>query len=435
MNPIVVGILGTIVFFVLLIFRMPVAYAMAIVGFAGFSYLSSPEKAFRVVSQDFYSVFSSYSLTVAPTFILMGFIAFYSGIGMGLFNLANKFVGHLRGGLALAVQMACALFGTVCGSLPATVATMGSIAIPEMKKYKYADSLSTACIAAGASLGSLIPPSVLFIVYGIATEQSIGRLFLAGILPGIMHMCIYIITILLLTTKNPSLAPVVPKASWGERLAAFRGGILEAGIVFILSLGGLFLGWFTPTEAGAVGAFSIFVITFLERRLDYAKLKQALGDTTKLTAMIFLLVAGATVFGRFYAITRIPFELSSWATMLDLPPFLIMGMVILIYLILGMIIDALPLILLTIPIFYPLVTDTLGYDPIWFGVIILLITSMAVMTPPVGVNVYIVKGVAKDVPLETVFKGIWPFVLADLAAIILLIAFPVIATFLPDLLF
>ena len=435
MNPIVVGIIGTIVFLILLILRMPVAYAMAIVGFAGFSYMSSPEKAFRVFSQDFYSTFSSYSLTVAPTFILMGFIAFYSGIGMGLFNLANKFVGHLRGGLALAVQLACALFGTVCGSLPATVATMGSIAIPEMKKNKYADSLSTACIAAGASLASLIPPSVLFIVYGIATEQSIGRLFLAGILPGLMHMGIYMATILILTTRNPSLAPVIPKASWGERLDAFRGGILETGIVFLISLGGLFLGWFTPTEAGAVGAFSIFVVTFLEKRLDYAKLKQALGDTTKLTAMIFLLVAGATVFGRFYAITRIPFELSSWATKLDLPPFLIMGMVIVIYLILGMIIDALPLILLTIPIFYPLVTDTLGYDPIWFGVIILLITSMAVMTPPVGVNVYIVKGVAKDVPLETIFNGIWPFVLADLVAITLLIAFPVIATFLPNLLF
>ena len=435
MNPILVGVIGTIVFFILLMLRMPVSYAMAVVGFAGFSYMSSPDKAFKVLSQDFYAVFSSYSLTVAPTFILMGFIAFYSGIGIGLFNLANKFLGHLRGGLALAVQMACALFGTVCGSLPATVATMGSIAIPEMKKHNYADSLSTACIAAGASLGSLIPPSVLFIVYGIATEQSIGRLFLAGILPGIMHMCIYMFTIFFLTTRDPSLAPVVPKASWKERLAAFRGGILEAGLVFFISLGGLFLGWFTPTEAGAVGAFSIFLITFLEKRLDYTKFKQALGDTTKLTAMIFLLVAGATVFGRFYAITRIPFELSSWAAALDLPPFLIMGMVIVIYLILGMIIDALPLILLTIPIFYPLVTDTLGYDPIWFGVIILLITSMAVMTPPVGVNVYIVKGVAKDVPLETVFRGVWPFVFADLLAITILIAFPAIATLLPDLLF
>ncbi len=435
MNPIVIGILGIIVFIMLLLLRMPVAYAMAIVGYAGFSYLSTPEKAFRIVSQDFYSIFSSYSLTVAPTFILMGFIAFYSGIGMGLFNLAHKFVGHLRGGLAIAVQLACALFGTVCGSLPATVATIGSIAIPEMKKYKYADSLSTACVAAGASLGSLIPPSVLFIVYGIATEQSIGRLFMAGILPGIMHMCIYITTIFILTTKNPSIAPIVPKADWKERLDAFRGGIIEAALVFILSLGGLFLGWFTPTEAGAVGAFSLFVITYLEKKIDYEKLKKAVGDTTKLTAMIFLLVAGATVFGRFFAITRIPFELSSWVTGFNMPPFLIMGMVIIIYFILGMIIDALPLILLTIPIFFPLVTDTLGYDPIWFGVVILLITSMAVMTPPVGLNVYIIKGVAKDVSLETIFNAVWPFVLADLVAITLVIVFPKIATVLPDLLF
>ena len=435
MNAIVIGIIGIIVFFILLLFRMPVAFAMAIVGFAGFSCLSSPIKAFRIVSQDFYATFSSYSLTVAPTFILMGFIAYYSGIGTGIFTLASKFVGHLRGGLALAVQMACALFGTVCGSLPATVATIGSIAIPEMKKYKYAHSLSTACVAAGASLGSLIPPSVLFIVYGIATEQSIGKLFLSGILPGILHMSIYMITILILTARDPSLAPVIPKANWRERLGAFRGGLIEALIVFLISLGGLFLGWFTPTEAGAVGAFSLFVITFLEKKMDYSKLKQALGDTTKLTAMIFLLVAGATVFGRFFAITRIPFELSSWVTEINMPPFLIMGMVIIIYLILGMIIDALPLILLTIPIFYPLVTDTLGYDPIWFGVIILLITSMAVMTPPVGLNVYILKGIAKDVPLEAMFAAIWPFVLADLSLIIILIVFPGIATFLPNLLF
>jgi len=436
MDPIIAGIVGIIAFFILLIFRMPVSYAMVIVGFAGFAHLTSPLKAFNVVARDFYSIFSSYSLTVAPMFILMGFIAYYSGIGMGLFNLVNKFVGHLRGGLALSVQAACALFGAVCGSLPATVATMGSIALPEMKKYKYADSLSTASVAAGASLGSLIPPSVLFIIYGIATEQSIGRLFIAGIIPGLLHMSIYMITILLLTTYKPSLAPITPKASWKERSGAIHdGGLIEVAMVFLLSLGGLFMGWFTPTEAGAVGAFSIFVITFVEKKMDWPKLKLALADTTKLTAMIFLLVAGATVFGRFFAITRIPFELSSWVAGLNMPPFLVMGVVILIYFILGTVIDALALILLTIPIFYPLVVTTLGYDPIWFGVIILLITSMGVMTPPVGLNVYIVKSVSKDVPLETIFKGIWPFVLADVVTITILIAFPVIATILPDLLF
>lgn len=435
MSPLESGIIGIFLFLFLLCLRIPVAYCMAIVGFLGCAHLTSLLGAYRFATTSIFNTFSSYSLTVAPMFIFMGFIAYYSGIGGSLFNLSYKLVGHFRGGLALSTQMACALFGSVCGSLPATVATMGSIAYPEMKKYNYANSLSTASIAAGSSLGSMIPPSVLFIIYGIAAEQSIGKLFLAGIAPGILHMFMYMLAIILLTSLNPSLAPVGPKASWKERLYALRGGIFEVIVVFTLSLGGLFMGWFTPTEAGAFGAFTILIITIIEKRMDWTKLRKALHDTMKVTAMIYLMVAGAIIFGRFLALSRIPFELAEWAGNIPLPPFAIMAVVILIYFVLGFFIDALALILLTIPIFYPLVVGVLGYDPIWFGVIILLIVSMAVVTPPVGMNVYIIKGIAQDVPLETVFRGMWPFIITDLVLIGLLIAIPQIAIFLPNLLF
>ncbi len=435
MDPAIIGVICFAIFLLVVFSGVPISYAMLIVGFWGICYLRSPASAFDIVSKDVFTSFSSYSLTVIPMFVFMGFIAYHSGIGGQLFRLSHKFVGHYRGGLALASQVACALFGAICGSLAASVATIGSIAHPEMKKYNYDSSLSTGCIAAGASIGSLIPPSVLFIIYGIAAEQSIGRLFLAGILPGILMMLLYMITIVILTTRDPLLAPAAPKAGWKERIDAFRGGLVEVIIVFVLSLGGLFLGWFTPTEAGAVGAISLLVITLFEKKMDWNKLKASLLDTTKLTAMIFLLVAGASVFGRFFALTRIPFELGSWVAGLDVPSFVIMGTIIIIYLLLGFIIDALALILLTIPIFYPVVVISLGYDPIWFGVIVLLVVSMGVVTPPIGLNVYIIKGVAPEVPIEKIFKGVWPFVLADLTLVIILIAFPQIVTVLPDMLF
>lgn len=434
MDPAIIGIIGLILFLIVIFAGVPISYAMLIGGLWGVCYLRSPIAAFDIVSKDILSTFSSFSLTVIPMFVFMGFIAFYSGIGGDLFNLSHKFVGHYRGGLALASQAACALFGAICGSLAASVATIGSIAHPEMKKYNYDSSLSTGSIAAGAAIGSLIPPSVLFIIYGIATEQSIGRLFLAGILPGILLMLLYMCTIIIITARNPSLAPAGPKTKWKERFAAFRGGLIEVFIVFFLSLGGLFLGWFTPTEAGAVGAISLLILTTFEKRMNWDKLKNSLFDTTKLSAMIFLLVAGATIYGRFFAMTRIPFELGAWVSALEIPPFLVVGTIIVIYLLLGFVIDALALILLTIPIFYPVVVTSLGYDPIWFGVIILLVVSMGSVTPPIGLNVYIMKGVAPEVPLETIFKGVWPFVLADLTCVIILIAFPKIITILPDML-
>ncbi len=434
MDTIIIGLLGILAFFVLLVLKMPISYAMSLVGFVGLGYLVSPSAAFRVVAKDIYSTFSSYSLSVIPMFVFMGFLAFHSGIGSRLYAFAYKMVGHFSGGLAIATQATCALFGAVCGSNTATAATIGAIALPEMKKYNYDPSLSTASVAAGGALGVLIPPSVIFIIYGISTEQSIGSLFIAGIIPGLLLMLLYMLTIFLLARRNPQLAPAGPRFSWSERLGALKGGLWEVMVIFLISLGGLFRGWFTPTEAGAVGAFGVLVLTAVTRKLKLQGFQKSLADSTRTTAMIMLLVAGAVIFGRFMAMSRIPFELASWAGALPLPPSMVMAIILLIYLVLGFFIDALALILLTIPIFYPVAVTTLGYDPLWFGVIIVMVVAMGVITPPVGMNVYIIKGVAKDVPLEVIFRGIWPFLLALIVCIALLIIFPPLATFLPGFL-
>ncbi len=434
MNPITVGLIGIIFFFILIILKMPIAYAMAIVGFVGFSYLTTTSAAFALVSSDLFSTFSNYSLSVIPMFIWMGFLAFHAGIGSRLYSLAYKLVGHLPGGLAIATQVTCAFFGAVCGSNTATAATIGAIALPEMRKYNYDESLSTASVAAGGALGVLIPPSVIFIVYGIAAEQSVGRLFIAGIIPGFLLMFLYMLTIYLVSRRKPELGPAGPKAGWPERFKAMGGGLVEVLVIFAISLGGLFAGWFTPTEAGAVGVAGVMLVTLIQRRLNLEIIKKSLADTTRTTAMIMLLVASAVIFGRFIAISRIPFALAEWAAALDLPSFAVIALILLIYLILGCFIDALALILLTIPIFLPVAVTVLGYDPIWFGVIIVMVVAMGVITPPVGMNVYIVKGVARDVPLEVIFRGVWPFLFAIVVCLALLIAFPALATFLPSLL-
>ncbi len=434
MSVFIVGLIGIAFFFGLLIIRMPIAYAMALVGFVGFSTLTSIPASLDMVAKEIYNTFTSYSLSVIAMFVWMGFLAYYSGIGTSLYVFAYRMMGHLPGGLAIATQAACAVFGAICGSNTATAATMAAIALPEMDKYNYDKSLSTASIAAGGVLGVMIPPSVIFILYGMATEQSVGTLFMAGIIPGILLMFLYMVTIYLLTLRNPSLGPTGPKSSWKDRIASLRGGLGEALIIFALSIGGLFAGWFTPTEAGAVGAGGVLFVSLFEKRLSWERLRKSLIDTTRTTAMIMLMIAGAIIFGRFMAISRVPFELADWAGSLPLPPFAIMGMILLIYFILGCFIDALALVLLTIPIFFPVVVDTLGYDPIWFGVVVVLVVAMGVITPPVGMNVYIIKGVAPDIPLETIFKGIWPFLGAIIVCIILLMVFPGIATFLPKLL-
>jgi len=431
-SPTIVIIIGFVVLFLLFLSRMPIAFVMALVGFLGFSYLVSIGAGLNLVAKDMYAIFSSFVYTAVPMFVWMGYIAFHMGISKKLYTAAYQLIGHLRGGLAAATIGACGAFGAVCGSTTATAATMGVVALPEMRRYKYSDSLATATVASGGILGALIPPSVLFIIYGIATEQSISELFVAGIFPGILLLVLFIGTIYILTLRNPRLGPAGPKANFKEKVAALSGGTGETIAVFGIVMGGLFVGFFTPTEAGAVGAASVLLVALSRRQLSWQGFIASVADTTKLSAMIFMLVAGAVIFGRFITISGISTEVAGWAGGLPLPRFVILGIVLFFLLVLGCFMDGVAVLLLTLPIVFPLIM-TLGYDPIWFGVVMVVVTGLGMITPPVGLNVYVVYGVVKDVPLVTIFRGIWPFVGAIIICIAILIAFPQIAVFLPSL--
>jgi len=431
MDPTTVGLIGLVILIAVLFSRMPVGFGMALVGFVGFSYLVSLEAALRLLAKDFFATFSSYSLTVVPLFILMGQIAFHAGISRRLYDSAYTFLGSFPGGLAMATIGACAGFAAICGSTNAAAATMATVALPEMKRYGYNMELATGTVAAGGSLGILIPPSVIFIIYGIMTEQSIGKLFAAGILPGILLSMLFIFTIYARVRLKPTLGPPGPKTNLGEKARSLTG-LLEMFLIFGLVMGGLFKGFFTPTEAGAAGAFITLMIAVGRREIRWEQFLMAIKESVRISCMIMVIVAGATVFGHFLAVTRIPYLTADWVAGLPLPPWAVMGVIIFIYLLGGCFMDSLAMILLTIPIFYPIAVN-LGYDPIWFGVIIVLITEMGVITPPVGVNVYVVSGVAKDVPLEVIFKGILPLLGALIVCAIVLIIAPNIALFLPSL--
>jgi len=431
MNPGVIGFIGIGALFVLLFSGLPVGFLLALLGLIGFSYLTTFGAGANLIAKDFFSNFSAYSLTVIPMFIFMGQIAFYSGTSQRLYDFAYKMVGQLRGGLAMATTVACAGFAAICGSTNATAATMGTVAIPAMKRYHYDPKLATGCVAAGGSLGILIPPSVIFIVYGVMTQQSIGKLFVAGILPGILLTGLFIATIYILCRRNPNLAPPGPRVSLKEKLASLSE-LAETIILFALVMGGLFTGFFTPTEAGAVGAGGALIIALARRKLTWQGFKASILDTTKLSCMVMVIVTGAAVFGHFLAVTRIPFNLATWVAGLPIPPTAVIALIIISYLIGGCFIDSLALILLTVPIFFPVIT-TLGYDPIWFGVIIVLVTQIGVISPPLGTNVYIISGVAKDVPLGTIFRGVIPFLIAMIVCTAIIVAFPQVALFLPSL--
>jgi tripartite ATP-independent transporter DctM subunit len=426
-----IGIIGIAILVILLFSNMPVGFVMGFLGFLGFSYVVNINAGLSLLAMDIWDVFGSYGLTVIPLFVFMGQIAFHAGISRRLYDSAYVLVGHRRGGLAMATVAACAGFSAISGSTNATAATMATVTLPEMKRYNYDMSLATGTVAAAGSLGILIPPSVIFIVYGILTEQSIGKLFAAGIFPGILLSILFMLTIYLRVLKNPSLAPPGPKTSLREKMVSFVG-VIETLLLFAMVMGGIFFGIFTPTEAAAAGAFLTLLIAILRRQLTWQGFVQSLADTTRISCMVMVIVTGATIFGHFMAITRLPFELAGWVSSLPLPRSAIMMVIILIYLFGGCFMDALAMIMLTIPIFFP-VAQALGFDPIWFGVVIVLITEMGVITPPVGVNVYVVYGVAKDVPLEVIFKGVFPMLLALLLCNLILLFFPQIALFLPSL--
>lgn len=431
MSSTLIGITGLLALFVLIFSRMPVAFVMALIGLVGFGYVVNFDAALSMATRDLYDIFGSYSLTVIPLFVLMGQVAFHAGISRRLFEVAYAFIGHWPGGMAIATIGACAGFSAICGSTNATAATMAAVALPEMRRYRYSDSLATGVVAAGGSLGILVPPSVIFIVYGIMTEQSIGKLFMAGIVPGILLTVLFALTVMAWVRLNPSIAPRGPRSSPAERLRSLSG-LVETLILFAMVMSGLFLGFFTPTEAGAVGACGTLIIAVVRRNITWRGFMQALLETTRISCMILMIVAGATIFGHFLAITRIPFEIAGWVSRLALPAPAVMGLIIVVYLIGGCFIDALALIMLTVPIFYPVVS-ALNFDPMWFGVVIVLITQIGVITPPVGVNVYVVSGVAKDVPLQSIFKGVLPLLGALIVGTLLMIPFPQIALFLPGL--
>ena len=430
MSVTLVGIIGIIALFVLIFSRIPVGLVMALVGVTGFAYMSNVDAAMSMMVKDIFDVFGSYNLTVIPLFILMGQIAFHAGISSRLFNVAYKMIGHWPGGMAIATIGACAGFSAICGSTNATAATMASVTLPEMKKYGYKDSIATGVVAAGGSLGILIPPSVIFILYGIMTEQSIGKLFMAGIFPGIILTILFMLVVMIWAVIDPQVAPRGPKSTFKEKIVSLAG-VMETVLLFILVMGGLFGGLFTPTEAGGVGAMGTLVIALVQRNITLKGISEALFETTRITAMILVIVAGATIFGHFLAITRLPYDIAQMVSTLALPPFAIMGLIILVYLVGGCFIDALALIMLTVPIFFPVVT-AMGFDPVWFGVIIVLVTQMGVITPPVGLNVYVVQSVATEVPLETIFKGAMPLLFAIILITVVLIFVPQLALFLPS---
>ena len=437
MNPTLIGIIGILVMVFVFLSRMPVAYVMAMIGYLGFSIMISGKGGLALLSRNIYDVFSSYGLTTIPLFVLMGQFAFNAGISRRLYETGYKYLGSTRGGLAMATVSACTAFGAVCGSSPATAATMATVGLPEMKRYRYADELATGAVASGGGLGMIMPPSVVLIVYGVLTEQSIGALFVAGIFPAILVTILFILSIYIICLWKPEQGPPGESFPLRAKLKSLLG-MGETLAVFILVIGGLFEGIFTPTEAAAVGALGVLVVSLIRRNLNWKGFVTSLHETLATSCMVMLLIAGAVIFGKFLAVTRIPFNIASWVGGFDLPPFLVMAVIIMIYFFGGCFMDALTFVTLTVPIFFPVVME-LGYDPIWFGIIIVMVTEMGVITPPVGINVYVVFGVARrvidEVPLESIFKGIFPFLLAVIAGIIILMLFPQIILYLPNLMY
>ena len=429
MNPVSIGLLGILLLFLLLLTSMPVAFAMIISGAAGFALIVNSHAAFSMVTADIVDTFSSYNLSVIPLFVLMGQTAFHAGISTGLFRAAYAWFGHLPGGLAMATVGACTGFGAISGSGPGTAATMAAAAMPEMRRYNYSMELAGGSVAAGGSLGMMIPPSVVFIVYALITEQSIGALFLAGVVPGLMIAGLFCLSIFIRCSRDPSLGPPGPRVSWSLRFRSLVG-VIETLLLFALVMGGMFFGFFTPIEAAAIGAGGSLLIALAKRKLDAQVLGRILLETVRTSCMVLFIVTGAIIFGRFLAVSRIPFTVASWFASLPLPGFAVMALIILFFLFAGCFIDALALVLLTVPIFFPVVSR-LGYDPVWFGVMIVLLTQMGVITPPVGVNVYVVGGIERDIPLQTIFKGAMPFLYMLILSAGLLVAFPKICLFLP----
>lgn len=432
MDPIIAGVIGTVFVFFLLFLGMHIAFALMLVGIVGISYLASIEAALPVVARTVYEVSAFYPYTVIPLFIVMGGFAGSSGITRELYGTFDKWFRKLPGGLSIATIGACAGFAAVSGSSVATAAAMGTIALPEMKRFNYHPRLATGSIAAGGTLGFLIPPSIGFIVYGMLTEQSIGKLLIAGMIPGLILALAYMAIVISWVRWNPSMAPASPEAvSWREKFSSLLR-VWEPLVIFLLVMGGIYLGFFTPTEAGAIGATVLFLVALIKRGLTWQNLTGALQEAVRISVMVLFLVAGANVFSYFLALSTIPMKVSAWVAGLEVSPYLIHAIIVIIYLFLGCFLDAISMMVLTMPVIFPVVL-ALGFDPIWFGVIAVLMMEAGLITPPMGLNIFTVAGVARDTPVETIFRGVMPFLLSIFAVVILITIFPKIALFLPQM--
>ncbi|HXT81077.1 MAG TPA: TRAP transporter permease [Acetobacteraceae bacterium] len=425
----VVALIGFVVLFALMLLRVPVGMAMGLVGVSGFGYLVGGEPALKMVGQTSMRVVTDYTFGVIPMFLLMGSIVSRSGMSRELFQAANRFIGHRRGGLGLATIAACAGFAAISGSSVATAATFSTVAYPEMRRFDYPQSFATGVIAAGGTLGAMFPPSIVLAVYGLITQQDIGKLFMAGVLPGLLAVCMYMTTIGVIGRARPGWLPTAPIATWQERLQAVKE-VWAPLLLFVFVIGGLYGGLFTPTEAGGMGAGGAFLISVVRRKLSRDDMLASLLQATRTAAAVFTVLIGAILFGYFLTVTQTPQKVTAFITGLGLSPHGALVLIMLMYLVLGCLMDAMAMVILTVPIIFPAIT-ALGFDPIWFGVIVVMTVELGLIHPPVGMNVFVIKTVVKDVSFSTIFLGVIPFVLTDIARLAVLIAFPAIATFLP----
>ncbi len=429
MNEVVAGFIGLVLVLALFFTGIELGFAMALVGFVGFAYVVSAKAALNLLAKDVFDVLSSYGFTVIPLFIFMGQIAFNAGIAKRLYDTAYKFIGHIPGGLAMATVGGATAFKAICGSSPATAATFASVAVPEMDRYGYSKKLSTGIVATVGTLGILMPPSVTLIVFGIITEQSIGKLFLAGLFPALIIAFFFVLIIYFWCRLNPALGPKGQRSSWGERWSSLPE-ILWVGIIFVLVIGGLMNGFFTPTEAGSVGTFAVLLLSILKRDLTWKGFVKSINESLRTAGMVLMLIVGSTILGHFLAVTKIPMLAADWIIQLDFHRDLTMILIALIYLLGGSFIDDLAFMILATPIFYPVIIK-LGFDPIWFGMMIGITVMIGVVIPPVAINVFVVKNITQ-VPFGVIYKGVYPFLISLVVCAALLFLFPQIALFLPS---
>jgi len=430
MNEVMVGILGLVVVTALFLTGIELGFAMAIVGFLGFSYIVSFKAGLNLLAKDIFDVFASYGFTVIPLFVLMGQIAFNAGIAKRLYDTGYRFIGHIPGGLAMATVAGAAAFGTVTGSATATAATFASVAYPEMERYHYSKKLSTGVVAAGGTLGSLIPPSVTLIVFGMITETSIGKLFLAATVPGLIVTFMFIFVIYGWCRINPSVGPKGERSTWKERWVSLKE-VIWVILIFLVVTGGMSWGFFTPTEAGSAGTFAVLLLSVVKRDLNFKGFIKSVAESLRTACMVLMLIAGSTILGHFLVVTKIPILVADWVGQLPFPPFVIMILILLIYELGGSFIDDLAFLILATPIFFPVVLK-LGYDGIWFGVILHIFAMIGIIIPPVAINVFVVRNLTR-VPLGVIYSGVYPFLIGMILCAALLFIFPQLMLFLPSL--